>query len=237
LFSSKSRPRPFIQLQYSTDIASTSPWRSFGTTFFTQLGTISNPFLITVITDLVDTLFTPISFYTMEKVGRRPLLIWGGLGMCVCEVIVALIGTIAPDNQNAVRAMIAFICICKSSQLLSISRIPWPTLNFALLLDIAFFAGSWGPGAWVVIGEIFPLPIRSRGVGLSTASNWLWNCIIAVITVSTSRSAALSTDYVLIGHVPVYSPTWSVLTRPTSVPKSFGSGVLFADAVSCTPTS
>jgi SP family sugar:H+ symporter-like MFS transporter len=36
--------------------------------------------------------------------------------------------------------------------------------------------------AWVVIGEIFPLPIRSRGVGLSTASNWLWNCIIAVIT-------------------------------------------------------
>lgn len=37
-------------------------------------------------------------------------------------------------------------------------------------------------GAWVLIGEIFPLPIRSRGVGLSTASNWLWNCIIAVIT-------------------------------------------------------
>ena len=33
-----------------------------------------------------------------------------------------------------------------------------------------------------VIGEIFPLPIRSRGVALSTASNWLWNTIIAVIT-------------------------------------------------------
>lgn len=31
-------------------------------------------------------------------------------------------------------------------------------------------------------GEIFPLPIRSRGVGLSTASNWLWNTIITVIT-------------------------------------------------------
>jgi hypothetical protein len=34
----------------------------------------------------------------------------------------------------------------------------------------------------VLIGEIFPLPIRSRGVALSTASNWFWNCIIAVIT-------------------------------------------------------
>ena len=41
---------------------------------------------------------------------------------------------------------------------------------------------TWGPSAWIVIGEIFPLPIRSRGVGLSTASNWMWNCIIAVIT-------------------------------------------------------
>lgn len=39
-----------------------------------------------------------------------------------------------------------------------------------------------GTAAWVLIGEIFPLPIRSRGVALSTASNWLWNCIIAVIT-------------------------------------------------------
>ena len=33
-----------------------------------------------------------------------------------------------------------------------------------------------------VIGEIFPLTIRSRGVGLSTASNWFWNCIIGIIT-------------------------------------------------------
>lgn len=33
-----------------------------------------------------------------------------------------------------------------------------------------------------MIGEIFPLPIRAKGVALSTASNWLWNCVIAVIT-------------------------------------------------------
>jgi hypothetical protein len=51
-----------------------------------------------------------------------------------------------------------------------------------LVVVIFFFASTWGPGAWVVIGEIYPLPIRSRGVALSTASNWLWNCIIAVIT-------------------------------------------------------
>merc|ERR1712130_156031 len=53
---------------------------------------------------------------------------------------------------------------------------------------ISFCASTWGPGAWIVIGEIFPLPIRSRGVGLSTASNWLWNTIIAVITPSMVSS-------------------------------------------------
>lgn len=49
-------------------------------------------------------------------------------------------------------------------------------------LYIAFFAATWGPAAWVVTGEIYPLPIRAKGVALATASNWLWNCIIAVIT-------------------------------------------------------
>ena len=131
----------------------------FGTTFFQQLGTIQNAFLISLITTLVNVCSTPISFYTMEKLGRRPLLIWGALGMVICQFIVAIVGTVRPDDDNAVKAMIAFICIY-----------------------IFFFATTWGPGAWVVIGEIFPLPMRAKGVALSTASNWLWNCIIAVIT-------------------------------------------------------
>lgn len=135
----------------------------FGTTFFQALGTISNPFLIGLITTLVNVCSTPISFWTVERFGRRTILIWGALGMLICEFIVAIIGVTAgresENNTSAVSAMIAFICIY-----------------------ISFFASTWGPGAWVIIGEVFPLPIRSRGVGLSTASNWLWNCIIAVIT-------------------------------------------------------
>jgi MFS family permease len=119
----------------------------FGTTFFTQLHTISNPFFISLITTLVNVCSTPISFYIVEKVGRRSIMIWGALGMVICEFVVAIIG-VTDSSKPAVSAMIAFICIY-----------------------IVFFATTWGPGAWVVIGEIFPLPIRSRGVALSTASN------------------------------------------------------------------
>lgn len=129
----------------------------FGTTFFKSLHTIQNPFLISLITTLVNVCSTPISFWTVERFGRRPLLIWGALGMVVCQFIVAIAGTIHPNDIPTVRAMIAFICIY-----------------------IFFFASTWGPGAWVVIGEIFPLTIRSRGVALSTASNWLCKTPLAI---------------------------------------------------------
>jgi sugar porter (SP) family MFS transporter len=131
----------------------------FGTTFFQELGTIKNEFLISIIANLVMTISTPISFYTVEKLGRRTLLLYGAIGMTICELIIAIAGTVDGDNPKTVSAMIAFICIY-----------------------VHLFGTTWGPGAWVVIGEVFPIQIRSRGVGLSTASNWLWNCIIAVIT-------------------------------------------------------
>ena len=77
----------------------------FGTTFFQDLGTISNPFLIGLITTLVNVCSTPISFWAIEKVGRRPLLIWGAVGMFTCEFIVAIVGVTDGQNKNAVSAM------------------------------------------------------------------------------------------------------------------------------------
>ena len=135
----------------------------FGTVFFQQLGSINNPFLISLITTLVNVCSTPLSFYIIEKLGRRTILIYGAMGMITMQFIVGIIGATAgkPEkhNQSATSAMIAFIC-----------------------LNISVFATTWGPAAWVIVGEVFPLPIRSRGVGLSTSSNWFWNCIIATIT-------------------------------------------------------
>lgn len=145
----------------------------YSTPFMQSTGAIKNTFLISLIFTLVNVFSTPLSFWMIERFGRRTILIWGAAGMTVCEFLVGIIGvTVGFDhthldaagdaranNKAAVNAQIAFIAIY-----------------------IFFFASTWGPAAWVVIGEIFPLPIRSRGIGLSTASNWLWNCIIAVIT-------------------------------------------------------
>ncbi|KAK3293074.1 general substrate transporter [Chaetomium fimeti] len=148
----------------------------YSTPFLKSTGAIADTFLISMVFTIINVCSTPISFWTVERFGRRTILFWGALGMLICQFLVAIIGVTVgfnfthltnpndpessmADNISAVNAQIAFIAIF-----------------------IFFFASTWGPGAWIVIGEIFPLPIRSRGVGLSTASNWLWNTIIAVIT-------------------------------------------------------
>ena len=175
LFQAKSNVRRTI---LGTSLQMMQQWTGvnfifyYSTPFLQSTGAIGNPFLISLIFTLVNVCSTPISFYTIEKFGRRPLLVYGALGMLICQFLVAIIGDTVGFNHThlvagnpvanniaAVDAQVAFIAIF-----------------------IFFFASTWGPGAWVVIGEIFPLPIRSRGVALSTASNWLWNTIIAVIT-------------------------------------------------------
>ncbi|KAJ5666810.1 Major facilitator-type transporter ecdD [Penicillium macrosclerotiorum] len=130
----------------------------YGTTFFKSVG-LKNPFLISTIMNVVNVGTTPAAFYMIEAFGRRTLLLWGALSMCICEFIVAIIGVTMEGSQAASTCLIVFTC-----------------------LYIASFATTWGPAAWVVIGEIYPLPIRAKGVALATASNWLWNCVIAVTT-------------------------------------------------------
>lgn len=96
----------------------------------------------------------------VDRVGRRSMLLVGAAGMVVCEYIVAIVGvTISTENLAGQKVLIAFVCIY-----------------------IAFFASTWGPIAWVVCGEIYPLAIRAKAMSMSTASNWLWNFAISYAT-------------------------------------------------------
>jgi len=105
----------------------------------------------------------------VEKWGRRPLLLFGAIGMFVCQFIVASVGTAIVDKpeaqigshkwQSSAKALIAFVCIY-----------------------IFFFASSWGPVAWVVTGELYPLKVRAKCLSMTTASNWLLNWAIAYAT-------------------------------------------------------
>lgn len=129
----------------------------YGTQYFKNSG-IDDSFIIQVITSCVNVGSTIPGLYAIDKWGRRPLLFWGAVGMCVSQFIVAMLGTLttAQDsvgntivyNVAAQKAGIAFICIY-----------------------IFFFASTWGPIAWVVTGEIFPLHTRAKSLSITTATN------------------------------------------------------------------
>ncbi|KAE8447451.1 hypothetical protein EG329_010724 [Mollisiaceae sp. DMI_Dod_QoI] len=129
----------------------------YGTTFFQRAG-ISNPFVISLIVAAVNTASTPMALWAIERFGRRKLLITGAMGMTICELIVAIIGTVLPNAHVAQNVLITFVCIY-----------------------IFFFAATWGPCAWTVCGEIFPQRTRSQGTALSTASNWFFNFLISFV--------------------------------------------------------
>ncbi|QLL33670.1 hypothetical protein HG536_0E05810 [Torulaspora globosa] len=130
----------------------------YGTQFFKSSG-INNPFVIQLITNIVNVVSTIPGIALVELAGRRRLLLWGAVGMCVSEFIVAIVGTALPNSQAANKTLIAFSCTF-----------------------IASFAATWGPLAWVVVGEIFPLRVRAKSVAICAGSNWLFNFVIAFIT-------------------------------------------------------
>ncbi|KAH7122635.1 high affinity glucose transporter RGT2 [Dendryphion nanum] len=131
----------------------------YGTQYFKNAG-FQNPFTIQIITNAINIASTFPGLYMVEKLGRRNLLLLGAVGMCVCQFIVAITGTVAGTTDLAAqRTAIAFVCIY-----------------------IFFFASSWGPVAWVVTGELFPLKARAKCLSMTTASNWLLNWAIAYST-------------------------------------------------------
>jgi len=96
----------------------------------------------------------------VERFGRRRLLLVGAIGMTVCEYIIAIIGSTVPQTQKSAQsAEVALVCFY-----------------------IAFFASTWGPIAWVITGEIFPLQIRAKAMSLAVASNWLWNFVLGYVS-------------------------------------------------------
>ncbi|BGP63347.1 hypothetical protein NBRC10512_007497 [Rhodotorula toruloides] len=131
----------------------------YGTTFFRRSG-INNPFIITIATNVVNVGATIPGILAVDRVGRRSLLLYGAAAMCVCHFIVAGTGVgVSADNKAGQKVLIAFVCIF-----------------------IAHFAATWGPFAWVVTSEIYPLSIRGKCMAMSTASNWLWNFGIGYAT-------------------------------------------------------
>jgi SP family xylose:H+ symportor-like MFS transporter len=108
--------------------------------------------LQTIIMGFVNVVFTVVAILTVDKWGRKPLLITGSIGMAV--------------GMFSISAL-AF------NNIIGIS-----TLVFIIIYTASFMM-SWGPICWVLISEIFPNKIRGQAVAVAVAFQWFANYLIS----------------------------------------------------------
>ena len=118
---------------------------------FQDMG-MQSPMVQTVIMGIVNISFTLVAVFTVEKVGRKPLLIWGSIGMAIGAFGVAL------TFGNASLSIVTMLSIMVYS---------------------ASFMFSWGPICWVLIAEIFPNTIRGAAVAIAVAFQWIFNFLVS----------------------------------------------------------
>jgi len=88
-----------------------------------------------------------------------------------------------------------------------------PTLRSGMYVFTAAYGISFGPVGWVLPSEVFPLSIRSKGVALSTASNWMNNFLIGLVTpVMVQASPALTFGTFAVASFAAYF--WSTYWVP-----------------------
>lgn len=145
-----------ICLQFFQQLTGVNAIFYYSSIIFVDIGLDAD--MATSVTGAVNVAATFIAVYSMDKLGRRSLLLLGAVGMTVCTGIVAILmwSTTPASNTQAGNAIIVFIC-----------------------LFIVNFAYSWGPICWIVPSEVFPIETRSKGMAVSTMANWLANFAIA----------------------------------------------------------
>ena len=106
----------------------------------------------TVIMGVVNISFTLVAIFTVERWGRKILLISGSLGMAIGALSFAL---------------------CNAIDLPPVLQV------VSIMIYSASFMFSWGPICWVLISEIFPNTIRGAAVAIAVAFQWIFNFLVS----------------------------------------------------------
>jgi len=131
----------------------------------------------TVIMGFVNIIFTLVAIFTVDKFGRKPLLIIGSIGMAI--------------GMFAIGGLAYY-------KVIGIS-----TLIFIIIYSASFMM-SWGPICWVLISEIFPNTIRGKAVAIAVAAQWIANFIVSA-TFPALEHFSMAFTYSLYGVMSILS--------------------------------
>lgn len=140
-------------------------------------------FAVPIGTTTIGVIMTVVGMFTIDRVGRRKLLLTGSVGMAIFLWITGFIFLNAEQTENG---------------LVLAQDLAWMALISAHLFYI-FFCFTWGPAVWVVLGELFPNRIRTTGLGIATCANWIGNIIVTWTFPPMLESFGLAPTYMFYG--------------------------------------
>ncbi|MFI3302870.1 MAG: D-xylose transporter XylE [Rikenellaceae bacterium] len=137
---------------------------------FESMGSSGDAAMVqTVVMGLINIAFTLVAIFTVDKWGRKPLLIVGSVGMMVGMISLGLLSFM---NLIGIAALISMIVYTAS------------------------FMMSWGPICWVLISEIFPNTIRGKAIAIAVAAQWIANFLVSS-TFPTLSAISLGGTYLM----------------------------------------
>lgn len=173
----------------------------YAPTLFESLGQTSEMSLImSGIFNVLQLVAITVCLCIIDKVGRRPLAIWGAVGTTIAwTVMAALVGTY-------------------SKSWLQHPAAGWGAVAMAFLF-ILVFGATYSPLGWALPTEVFPSTARSKGVALATAVNWLGNFTVGVITPPMIEKLGFGT-YVFFGAWCALAVVWAYMLVPETKGKT-----------------
>lgn len=121
---------------------------------FQNMGASTDAALLqTVVVGGANLIFTLVAIVTVDRWGRKPLLILGAVMMAVAMIALGSLFTARVVGLGALISVVVYI---------------------------AGFALSWGPVTWVLLAEMFPNSIKGRAMGLAVAAQWIANLLVSV---------------------------------------------------------
>ena len=166
-------------------------WQAAG---FTEAGAL----LTNVTSGAINIAFTFVAIALVDKLGRKPLLLGGALGQAAMLGVMALAFGFAGEG---------------GAETLQLEGMGAATALIAAHLYIAFFAATWGPIMWVMLGEMFPNRFRGAALAVCGVSQWLSNFTITMTFPILLSSIGLGLSYALyafFGVVAYFFVRWFI---------------------------
>jgi sugar porter (SP) family MFS transporter len=139
---------------------------------------------------------TLVAVATIDRLGRKPLLIVGLSGMALALIVVGFAFRSIGDSASGVPGSTGLVTLC------------------ALVVYIACFAFSLGPVVWTIINEIYPREVRGRMVSIATAVNWLAAWLVSQFFLTLIHGIGASATFWLFAALCLVALAWVIRSVP-----------------------